>query len=65
MEKLIELLIVLRNITKSSFEGLSKSNFIIMQKIFNEIWPQLKILLNKFSTNNDLVEEIIQLINII
>ena len=62
MEKLIELLIVLRNITKSSFEGLSKSNFIIMQKIFNEIWPQLKILLNKFSTNNDLVEEIIQLI---
>ena len=62
MEKLIELLIVLKSISKSAFDGLSKENFIIMEKIFNEIWPHLKILFNKFSTNNDLVEEIIQLI---
>ena len=62
MEKLIELLIVIKTISKSAFDGLSKDNYIIMEKIFNEIWPHLKILFNKFSTNNDLVEEIIQLI---
>ena len=62
MEKLIELLIVIKSISKSAFESLGKENYIIMEKIFNEIWPHLKILFNKFSTNNDLVEEIIQLI---
>ena len=62
IEKLIELLVILKNISRASFEGLSGKNLNIMQKIFNEIWIHLKTLLIKFSTNNDLVEEIIQLI---
>ncbi len=62
IERLIELLVILKNISRASFEGLSGNNLNIMQKIFNEIWINLKTLLNKFSTNNDLVEEIIQLI---
>jgi len=62
IERLIELLVILKNISRASFEGLSGNNTKIMEKIFNEIWIHLKTLLIKFSTNNDLVEEIIQLI---
>ena len=62
INKLIELLIILKYVSRASFEGLSNNNYSIMEKIFNEIWPQLKIIWNKFSNNNDLVEEIIQLI---
>ena len=59
-----KLLIILKTISKAIFEGLSKENIIIMQEILNEIWPIIIFILNKMSTNSDIVEDIIQLIKI-
>lgn len=61
-QKLNELLIVLKSISKAIFKGLNDSNKKIMNEILNEIWPKIIFILNKLSTNNDIVENSIQLI---
>ena len=61
---LMKLLIILKTISKAIFEGLSKENINIMHEILNEIWPMIIFILNKMSTNSDIVEDVIQLIKV-
>ena len=61
---LMKLLIILKTISKAIFEGLSKKNINIMHEILNEIWPMIIFILNKMSTNCDIVEDVIQLIKV-
>lgn len=62
--KFNDLLIILKYTSKSAFEGLSQNNEKIMNDIFNEIWPLLTFFLNKMSSKEEIVENIIQLIKI-
>ena len=62
--KFNDLLIILKYTSKSAFEGLSPNNEKIMNDIFNEIWPLLTFFLNKMSSKEEIVENIIQLIKI-
>ena len=63
-KQLSELLIILKNISKAAFDGLSEGNKKIMYEILVEIWPTIIFILNKMSTNSDTVEDIIQFIKI-
>ena len=63
-KKLNELLLILKQISKAAFEGLYEENKIIMYEILVEIWPSIIFILNKMSTNVNIVENIIQFIKI-
>ena len=63
-KKLNELLIILKNISRAAFEGLFEDNKIIMYEILVEIWPSIIFILNKMSTNINIVENIIQFLKI-
>ena len=62
--QLNKLLLILKSISKSVFDGLCEKNINIMYEILVEIWPSIIFILNKMSTNSDIVEDIIQLIKI-
>ena len=62
--QLNKLLLILKSISKSIFDGLYIENISIMYEILVEIWPSIILILNKMSTNSDIVEDIIQLIKI-
>ena len=51
---------VLKSFARGFYEGLDSINISIMGEIFKEIWPKLKIIINAFSTNVDIIENIIQ-----
>ena len=63
-KKLNEILIILKNISRAAFEGLYEDNKIIMYEILIEIWPSIIFILNKMSTNENIVENIIQFIKV-
>ena len=63
-KKLNELLIILKNISRAAFEVLFEDNKIIMYEILVEIWPSIIFILNKMSTNINIVENIIQFLKI-
>ena len=63
-EKFNGLLIILKYISKSAFEGLNDKNQKIMYEIFIEVWPLLIFILSKEAKNQEIVENIIQLIKI-
>jgi hypothetical protein len=62
--RLNQLLIILKSISKAAFEGLNDNNKKIMYEILVEIWPSIIFVLNKMSTDSDIVENIIQFIKI-
>jgi len=62
--RLNQLLIILKSISKAAFEGLNDNNRKIMYEILVEIWPSIIFVLNKMSTDSDIVENIIQFIKI-
>ena len=57
-----KLLIIIKTISKAGFEGLCENNRKIMYEILNEIWPIIIFIIQKMSTNCNIVESIIQLI---
>ena len=59
-----KLLIIIKTISKAAFEGLCENNRKIMYEILNEIWPIIIFILQKMSTNCNIVESIIQLIKV-
>ena len=63
-QNLIKLLLILKEISRAAIEGLYEDNIKIMYEILNEIWPIIVFILNKMSTNSDIVENIIQLIKV-
>jgi hypothetical protein len=62
--RLVQLLLILKIISKAAFEGLNKNNKKIMYEILQEIWPSIIFILHKMSTDSDIVENIIQFIKI-
>ena len=59
-----KLLIIIKTISKAGFEGLCENNRKIMYEILNEIWPIIIFIMQKMSTNCNIVESIIQLIKV-
>lgn len=59
---LVGVLEVLKYISKGCYEGLDKTNRFIFSEIFVEIWPKIRFLLDRFSTNSDIIENLMQLI---
>jgi len=62
--RLNQLLLILKIISKAAFEGLNKNNKKIMYEILQEIWASIIFILQKMSTNSDIVENVIQFIKI-
>jgi hypothetical protein len=62
--RLVQLLLILKIISKAAFEGLNKNNKKIMYEILQEIWASIIFILHKMSTDSDIVENIIQFIKI-
>ena len=63
-QNLIKILLILKEISRAAIDGLYEENIKIIYEILNEIWPIITFILNKLSTNSDIVENIIQLIKI-
>ena len=59
-----QLLIILKSISSSAFESLLQSHKKIMYEILIEIYPIIIYILQKLSTDENIVENIIQLIKI-
>ena len=59
-----KLLVILKSISSSAFEGLSKSYKKIMYEILLELYPTLIYIFKTQSTDSTLVEKIIQLLKI-
>ena len=62
--RLNQLLLILKSISSAAFEGLKEENKKIMYEIFEEIQATIFYILNKLSTDSDIVENAIQFIKI-
>ena len=62
--KVNKLLVILKSISSSAFEGLTKSYYKIMYEILLELYPNLIYIFKALSTDSILVEKIIQLLKI-
>ena len=59
-----KLLIILKSISSSAFESLIESHKKIMYEILQELYPIINYILQKLSTDKDIVENCIQLIKV-
>ena len=59
-----ELLIIFKSISSSAFDSLLESHKIIMFEILSELYPIIIYILQKISTDKDIVENSIQLIKV-
>ena len=59
-----QLLIILKSISSSAFESLIESHKKIMYEILQELYPIINYILQKLSTDKDIVENCIQLIKV-
>ena len=63
-DSLNQLLIILKYTSKSIFEGINGAYINIMLEIFKEIYPEIMFIFNKYLTDSDVVENIIQFLKI-
>ena len=63
-DSLNQLLIILKYTSKSIFEGINEAYINIMLEIFKEIYPEIMFIFNKYLTDSDVVENIIQFLKI-
>ena len=61
-QNLVQILEVLKEITKAAFGGLKAKNVSVMSEIFRELWPKFKTFLEHFGGDGDMAEELIQII---
>ena len=63
-KKLEELLNILKYLSISIFNSINQNNINIMEEMLSEIWPYIIFILKKMSSNNNVVENIINFIKI-
>lgn len=62
LTQLTKIIQIVKIIVRSTFESLSNKHFSILSKIFTELWPLIRLILQKYNNNPDIVEQLTQII---